>query len=182
MRTNDPGAQEPATPDTADAVPADPVASVTAAAADLAAVSRRARWVGPLFAVLAALMVPWIIYLASTLPEEQQAAHYDLAWAGFDVGLLTVLVWAAWAAVTRSRWLPVAASLNAGFLVVDAWFDVVTAPDRTERTMALASAILVELPLAAVSVWLAVNGQRIVERRITLHVLRRRHRHTPRRR
>jgi len=48
--------------------------------------------------------------------------------------------------------------------------------------MALASAALIELPLAAVSVWLAVNGQRIIERRITLHVLRRRHRSDLRRR
>ena len=47
--------------------------------------------------------------------------------------------------------------------------------------MAVASAALIELPLAAVSVWLAVNGQRIIEHRITLHVLRRRHRHVPRR-
>ncbi len=194
MRTDDPAAQEPATPGHEVANPrpgapagqdspvADPVSSMTAVAADLAAVSRRARWAGPVFAVLAALMVPWTIYLAVSLPSEQRAAHYDLAWAGFDVGLFTVLLWAAWSAATRSRWLAVAASLNAGFLVVDAWFDVVTAPDRRELVMALASAALIELPLAAVSVWLAVNGQRIIERRITLHVLRRRHRHEPRRR
>jgi hypothetical protein len=206
MTTNNPEAGEPAAPeaarggqdgapggpvvtDSVASVTADPVASVTAdsvaavteVAADLAAVSRRARWVGPLFAVLAVLMVPWTVYLAITLPQEQKAAHYDLAWAGFDVGLFAVLVWSAWAAVRRSRWLPVAASLNAGFLVVDAWFDVVTAPDRRELMMAVASAALIELPLAAVSVWLAVNGQRIIEHRITLHVLRRRHRHVSRR-
>jgi hypothetical protein len=193
MRTDDAAAREPATPEQGAVLPhpgpadqgsaaVDPVASMTAVAADLAAVSRRARWAGPVFAVLAVLMVPWTVYLAVSLPSEQRAAHYDLAWAGFDVGLFAVLVWAAWAAVTRSRWLAVAASLNAGFLVVDAWFDVVTAPDRRELMMALASAALIELPLAAVSVWLAVNGQRIIERRITLHVLRRRHRSDLRRR
>ena len=194
MRTDDPAAREPSTPGPEvanprpgapagqDSTAADPVSSMTAVAADLAAVSRRARWAGPVFAVLAALMVPWTIYLAVSLPSEQRAAHYDLAWAGFDVGLFAVLVWAAWSAATRSRWLAVAASLNAGFLVIDAWFDVVTAPDRRELMMALASAALIELPLAAVSVWLAVNGQRIIERRITLHVLRRRHRSELRRR
>jgi hypothetical protein len=194
MRTDDAAAREPATPEQGVALPGhtgpadrasaavDPVGSMTAAAAELAAVSRRAQWAGPVFAVLAVLMVPWTVYLAVSLPSEQRAAHYDLAWAGFDVGLFAVLVWAAWAAVTRSRWLAVAASLNAGFLVVDAWFDVVTAPDRRELMMALASAALIELPLAAVSVWLAVNGQRIIERRITLHVLRRRHRSDLRRR
>jgi hypothetical protein len=194
MRTDDPAAREPTTPgpevanpratgpEGQDGAALDPVSSMTAVAADLAAVSRRARWAGPVFAVLAVLMVPWPVYLAVSLPSEQRSAHYDLAWAGFDVGLFAVLVWAAWSAATRSRWLAVAASLNAGFLVVDAWFDVVTAPDRRELMMALASAALIELPLAAVSVWLAVNGQRIIERRITLHVLRRRHRSDLRRR
>jgi hypothetical protein len=117
-----------------------------------------------------------------TLPEQATAAHYDLAWAGFDVGLFLVLAWAAWTAVSRSRWLPVAASLNAAFLVVDAWFDVVTAPGHRELAMALGSALLIELPLAAVSIWLAVNGQRIFEHQVTLRVLRRRHPRPGRRR
>jgi hypothetical protein len=156
--------------------------AASAVAADLAAARRRARWVGPLFAVLALLMVPWTAYLAVTLPGQATAAHYDLAWAGFDVGLFLVLAWTAWTAVSSSRWLPVAASLNAGFLVVDAWFDVITAPGRRELAMALASALLIELPLAAVSIWLAVNGQRIFEHQVTLRVLRRRHPRPARRR
>ena len=41
--------------------------------------------------MLAVLMVPWTVYLAVSLPSEQRAAHYDLAWAGFDVGLFAVL-------------------------------------------------------------------------------------------
>src|SRR5689334_12417890 len=155
--------------------PAAPGGAAGAVAADLAAASRRARWVGPLFAVLAVLMVPWTAYLAVTLPSHATAAHYDLAWAGFDVGLFLVLAWTAWAAVSSSRWLPVAASLNAAFLVIDAWFDVITAPGHRELAMALASALLIELPLAAVSIWLAVNGQRIFEHQVTLRVLRRRH-------
>jgi hypothetical protein len=153
-----------------------------AVAADLAAASRRARWVGPLFAVLAVLMVPWTVYLAVTLPVQATAAHYDFAWAGFDVGLFLVLAWTAWAAASSSRWLPVAASLNAAFLVVDAWFDVITAPGHRELAMALASALLLELPLAAVSIWLAVHGQRIFEHQVTLRVLSRRHLRPARRR
>ena len=162
--------------------PAATAGAAGAVAADLAAASRRARWVGPLFAVLAVLMVPWTVYLAVTLPAQATAAHYDLAWAGFDVGLFLVLAWTAWTAVSSSRWLPVAASLNAAFLVVDAWFDVITAPGRRELAMALASALLIELPLAAVSIWLAVNGQRIFEHQVTLRVLRRRHPRAARRR
>ena len=173
----------PGAPAGQDPPAADPVSSMTAVAADLAAVSRRARWAGPVFAVLAALMVPWTIYLAVSLPSEQRAAHYDLAWAGFDVGLFPVL---AVGRLVRRDAVAVAGRspppLNAGFLVVDAWFDVVTAPDRRELVMALASAALIELPLAAVSVWLAVNGQRIFERRITLARAASSPPHEPRRR
>ena len=175
--TEDAMTQEPAAGHPAAAAPA-----AGAVAADLAAARRRARWVGPLFAVLAVLMVPWTAYLAVTLPGQATAAHYDLAWAGFDVGLFLVLAWTAWTAVSSSRWLPVAASLNAAFLVVDAWFDVVTAPGHRELAMALASARRLELPLAAGSIWLAVNGQRIFEHQVTLRVLRRRHPRPARRR
>ena len=116
MRTDDPvghGASERGH-EVADAMAQEPAAGPRggrsacrrgAVAADLAAVSRRARWAGAVFAVLAVLMVPWTVYLAVSLPSEQRAAHYDLAWAGFDVGLFAVLLWAAWSAATRSRWL-----------------------------------------------------------------------------
>ncbi|TQJ51559.1 hypothetical protein [Phycicoccus sp. SLBN-51] len=129
--------------------------------------------VGWVFAVLAALMVPWTAYLALALPGSHQAAHYDLAWGGFDVGLLAVLAATAVAAVRRSRWLPVSSAALATMLLVDAWFDVVTAPTRDELLAALAMALLVELPLAAVCGWLAVRGQSLLEHRIALRSRRR---------
>ncbi len=129
--------------------------------------------VGWVFAVLAALMVPWTAYLFIELPSSQRAAHYDLAWGGFDLGLLAVLAATSVAAVRRSRWLPVSAAALATLLVVDAWFDVVTAPTRGELVTAVAMALLVELPLAGVSGWLAVRGQDLLEHRISLRARRR---------
>jgi hypothetical protein len=129
--------------------------------------------VGRVFAVLAALMVPWTAYLAISLPGSHQAAHYDLAWGGFDVGLLAVLAATAVAAVRRSRWLPVSSVALATMLLVDAWFDVVTASTRDEFLAALAMAVLVEVPLAAVCGWLAVRGQSLLEHRIALRARRR---------
>lgn len=129
--------------------------------------------VGWVFAALAALMVPWTAYLFVSLPPSQRAAHYDLAWGGFDLGLLGVLAATAVAAVRRSRWLPMAAAALATLLVVDAWFDVLTAPTGGEFWTAVAMALLVELPLAGVCVWLAVSGQSLLERRIALSVRRR---------
>lgn len=153
--------------------PAGSAAGPEVVAAELEVVSRRALWMGPVFAVLAVLLIPWTVYLAVTLPHQQTARRYDLAWAGFDVGLAGALAWTAWTALRGSRWLVIAASFCAALLVVDAWFDAVTSPSRHDLVLALASAVVIELPLAGVCLWMAINGQRIIERRITLRLLRR---------
>ena len=76
------------------------------------------------FLLAAALMVPWTLYVAITLPRHYSAHHYWLGWAGFDVALVAVLVITGLSirrgtpAVTRY------ASVAAAMLVVDAWFDV----------------------------------------------------------
>ena len=129
--------------------------------------------VGWVFAALAALMVPWTAYLFVVLPGTAPAAHFDLAWGGFDLGLVTLLAATATAAVRRSRWLAVAATATATMLVVDAWFDVMTSPRPRDLLAAVAMALLVELPLAGVCVWLAVSGQSLLERRIALSLRRR---------
>ncbi len=130
------------------------------------ATRRGVRAVGWVFGLCSLVLVPWTVHLALTLPERSTAAHYDLAWSGFDVGLLLALAWTAWGAVRASRWLPVAASATAALLVVDAWFDVVTSPTRAERWTAVGLAAFVELPLVGVCGWLAVNGQLLHERRL----------------
>ena len=116
------------------------------------------RRMGQLFAVLAVLMVPWSIYLGVALPNRTVARHYAASWAGFDVGLALVLAWTAYAALRRSRLLPIAASMNAILLVVDAWFDILTSPTRNDLMIAIASAVFLELPLAGVCLWIALNS------------------------
>lgn len=141
---------------------------------ELGRAGRRAAWAGPVFVLLTAAMVPWTVFLAVTLPVKQTAEHYDLAWVGFDVALVGVLGWTAWCALRRSPTLAVAASMTSTMLVVDAWFDVVTAPTGQDLALALSMALVVELPLAAVCVWLARNGQHIAERLVVLRLRRRR--------
>ncbi|GAA1254084.1 hypothetical protein [Oryzihumus leptocrescens] len=144
---------------------------------ELGRAGRRAAWAGPVFTVLAAAMVPWTVFLAVTLPSKQTAAHYDLAWVGFDLALLAMLTWTAWSAFRRSPVLTVSASMTAMMLLVDAWFDVVTAPSLKELALSLPMALLVEVPLAAVCLWLARNGQRIAERLVVIRLRRRRRAH-----
>jgi hypothetical protein len=130
--------------------------------------ARRVTVAGWALAVLAALMVPWTAYLFVALPGTAPAAHFDLAWGGFDVALLLLLALTGWAAVRRLRWLGAVAGATGSLLGADAWFDVVTAPTAGERWVAVAMAAVVELPLAVVCGWLAVRGQDLVERRLAL--------------
>lgn len=128
--------------------------------------ARRVTVAGRVLATLAALMVPWTAYLFVVLPRTAPAAHFDLAWGGFDVGLLVLLALTGWGAVKRLRWLAAVAGASAALLAADAWFDVVTASTPGERWVALAMAVVVELPLAVVCGWLAVSGQDLVDRRL----------------
>jgi hypothetical protein len=128
--------------------------------------ARRVTVAGWVLATLAALMLPWTAYLFVVLPGTAPAAHFDLAWGGFDVALLVLLALTGLAAVRRLHWLAAVAGASAALLAADAWFDVVTAPTPGERWVALAMAVVVELPLAVVCGWLAVSGQALVDRRL----------------
>ena len=129
--------------------------------------ARAVRWAGPVFALFSLILLPWIVYLAFSLPSRQVSADYDVAWTGFDVMLLVALVSTGYFALRRSRYLATAAVATVTLLVVDAWFDVVTALPG-QRLEPVAEAVLVELPLAAVCVWLGLHTQQLAERRLVL--------------
>lgn len=134
--------------------------------------ARVVRWAGPAFVLFSLALLPWIVYLGYTLPSRQASPHYDVAWAGFDILLLFVLASSGYFALRRSRYLATSSIAAATLLVVDAWFDVMTSP-ASQIPESLALALLVELPLAAVCVWLSHHTQQLAERRVVL-LLRRR--------
>jgi hypothetical protein len=129
--------------------------------------SRLVRWAGPLFAIFSVVLVPWIIYLGVTLPPLQVSAHYGLAWAGFDAGEFAGLASTAYFALRRSRYLATAATATATLLIVDAWFDCMTTP-WPQVVESLGLCVLIELPLAAVCLWLSYHTMHIAEQRINL--------------
>jgi K+ transporter len=133
-----------------------------AAAVESSRATARPRWIVPFFAGAALLLVPWIVVLAISLPSSHRAAHWGLAWTGFDIVLTLLLVAVAVSAWRCSAWLEGAATAAAVLLLVDAWFDVLTAATRSELVVALLEAAFVELPTAAVCILLA----RGVERRL----------------
>jgi hypothetical protein len=131
--------------------------------------ARAVRWAGPAFAVFSIILLPWIGYLAYSLPARQVSSHYDAAWAGFDVLLLGALASTAYCALRRSRYLSTTATAAATLLIVDAWFDVMTSP-AGDRLQSILLCVLVELPLAAVCGWLSYHTHQLAERRIRLAV------------
>jgi hypothetical protein len=134
--------------------------------------ARVVRWAGPAFVLFSVIMVPWTIFLGYSLPARQDSPHYDIAWVGFDVLLLVVLASTGYFALRRSGYLAIAAAAAATLLIVDAWFDIVTSP-RRQVPEAIALAVLIELPLAALCAWLSYHTEHLEEQRIVL-LLRRR--------
>jgi hypothetical protein len=129
--------------------------------------ARVVRWAGPLFALFSLIMVPWTVYIGESLPRRQLSPHYDMSWAGFDVLLLAALACTAYFALRRSRYLSMAATATAVLLVVDAWFDLMTTPSG-QIAQSIVLAAVVELPLAAVCIWLSLHTEELSERRIVL--------------
>src|SRR5262245_27112184 len=109
-------------------------------------------WTIALLAAAAVVLVPWSIALTTRLPAHHVVRHWDVAWAGFDVGMALVLAATVAAALRGSGWFVGLAMAAAAMLVCDAWFDVVTSASEVEFWAALASAVVVELPLALVCV------------------------------
>ena len=127
---------------------------------------RRTRdlWVG-LTVTSAAVLVPWVVYLALTLPREYAAQNWDRTWVGFDLLLVAMLAATAVLGWLR-RQLVVLTSFATGVLLVcDAWFDVMTA-HGDDRIWSVVTALLVELPLAAVLVLAATRVMRLSAARL----------------
>ncbi len=121
------------------------------------------RWVAPLLALAALLLVPWTLWLTFSLPSRHVADRYDLAWVGFDVALAAAFAATAWAAVTRSRRLAVLAAVTGTMLVCDAWFDVITSHTGGEMAEAVLEALFGELPLAAICGYIVYDAERFQE-------------------
>ncbi|MFD2083304.1 hypothetical protein SAMN05421678_10390 [Actinopolymorpha cephalotaxi] len=117
-----------------------------------------------LFLVVAAVaLVPWIGFLLVTLPDQYQTRHWRLAWVGFDLALVILLASAAWLGWRRRRAAVPVLVATAALLCCDAWFDVVLDWNSDDRWLSLATAGLVEIPIA---VLLAVRARTIVNARV----------------
>jgi hypothetical protein len=113
------------------------------------------RWDGWLVNAAGAAMLPWVAGLSFVLPTRHEAAHYGASWVGFDLGLCAMLLRTGWLAQKGREHIELSAAITGTLLLVDAWFDVVTADSRHEFTIALILALGAELPLAALFLYIA---------------------------
>ena len=110
------------------------------------------------------VLVPWIVWLAVSLPSSHTDRFYDLTWVGFDVGLLGAMAAVVLLAQRRSTYVEIAATAAGTMLVVDAWFDITTSQAGADRWEAIAAAVFFELPIAALCWWLARNAETVRRR------------------
>lgn len=120
-------------------------------------------WTAPALFACALVLLPWTALLFVTLPRHYVANHWDVAWGGFDIGLGLALATTAVMVARRSPYAEVSAAITGTLLVCDAWFDVLTSRGASDIAQAAASALLIELPLAALCFWMARNLAHAVE-------------------
>jgi hypothetical protein len=112
-------------------------------------------WPAVIYIILGVILLPWTIYLGATLPSHHLSAHWDVSWTGLDIGLIITMLATGIFAFKRSRWIVISSSMVGSFLLVDAWFDVMSERRRVDLHQAIILAIFVELPLAFISYYIS---------------------------
>jgi hypothetical protein len=109
----------------------------------------------------AVLLLPWIAYLAASLPRSHSVRAWNVAWVGFDVLLAVCFGITGWWLLQRRQVAILGLSVTATLLLCDAWFDVSLGWGSSEQLWAIVSAALLELPIAALMV---ASALRILKR------------------
>jgi hypothetical protein len=116
------------------------------------------------------VLAAWTGLLAATLPRYYRSGGWRGAWVGFDIALLAAFAATGWASWRRRQILIICLVVLATLLCCDAWFDVVLDAHTKGFQASLLSALLIELPLAA----LAILGARRLLRMTNAVLLRHR--------
>jgi hypothetical protein len=87
-------------------------------------------------------LIGWIIYLGVSLPTSYRANHWDVAWVGFDIAMVSTLLLTSWALWKRRQIAIPAAMVSATFLIIDSWFDVATSDPGKDLDVSIALAIV----------------------------------------
>lgn len=113
---------------------------------------RRRRLVLGAIVICCVGLAAWTGLLADTLPRYYRAGGWRGAWVGFDVALLAAFAVTGWAIWRRRQIVIVCLIVLATLLCCDAWFDVTLDARTSGFWLSLLTALVVELPLAALAV------------------------------
>ena len=103
-------------------------------------------------------MIPWLVYLSLTLPDNYVAHNWPVTWIGFDILLATFMVSTAVFGYLRRQVVMFAAFTAGVLLICDAWFDLMTAgPD--DVWLSVVTGLGIEVPLA---IFMITGAQRIM--------------------
>ncbi|MCK7624648.1 hypothetical protein MUU72_16330 [Streptomyces sp. RS10V-4] len=109
-------------------------------------------WQGRLLVGAGLALLPWLGYLAATLPPAEAAA-----WIALDVLEAAALLTAGTRLLRAAPGHHAPAALAAALLLTDACLDLLTAAPGPELATATAMALAAELPLAALCTHLATR-------------------------
>jgi len=108
----------------------------------------------------------WIAYLILTLPDHYTSSDWQAVWVGLDIAELAGFAATAWAAWHQRQVIIFFMIITGTLLVCDAWFDLALDYGSPGFAMSLASALVVELPLALL---LFTSARRLV--RVTIQTM-----------
>jgi phosphoribosylamine---glycine ligase len=118
------------------------------------------RWLAAGMAAAGIGLLPWMAYLAISLPPSTEAWHWPAAWIGLDVMEAAGLLATGILLLRRDVRCCLTALPTAGVLLSDAWFDCATAPPGGGELASVGMAIVAELPTAALCAIIGLMGLR----------------------
>jgi hypothetical protein len=110
-------------------------------------------------------LIPWMIYLAFTLPGNYVAHNWPATWIGFDCVLIAFMVVTAVLGWLRRELVILPGFTTGVLLICDAWFDIMTAGPR-QLWLSMLTAALINLPVAAIMITGAVRIVRLTATRL----------------
>jgi hypothetical protein len=132
------------------------------------------QWVIAFFAAAGVGLLPWTIWLASSLKPHHVTTRWDVAWSGFDTGLALLFLATAFAAYRRSPWVGALSAALGMMLLTDAWFDIILESHADELRFSILLAAFAEVPAALFCFWIAIRTERflafVVEEMDELHL------------
>jgi hypothetical protein len=110
-------------------------------------------------------LIPWMIYLAFTLPANYVARNWPATWIGFDCVLIAFMIATAMLGWLRRELVILPAFTTGVLLICDAWFDIMTAGPG-QLWMPVVTAAFLNVPVAAIMITGAVRIVRLTATRL----------------